>query len=136
MKADQFIKEVMNRASLPSRQQAIEATHATLSVLGERLFGGERKDLAAQLPPELQIYLLETQVSRSFGLEEFFERISEEEGTGVEEASAHARAVIDQRRGGNEFTREKEGQPSGWWERSKVLTAHRAGIHCPEVAEM
>ncbi len=94
MKADQFIKEVMNRASLSTRQQAIEATHATLAVLGERLFGGERDDLAAQLPPELQPYLLESRVSRSFDVEEFFERISEEEGIGVDAASEHARAVI------------------------------------------
>ena len=94
MKADLFIKEVMNRGNLASRQEAIEATHATLSVLGERLFGGERQDLAAQLPSELQPYLLESKESRSFDVEEFFERIGEEEGIGVDAASEHARAVI------------------------------------------
>jgi uncharacterized protein (DUF2267 family) len=94
MKADQFIKEVMNRAGLSTRQQAIDATHATLAVLGERLFGGEKEDLAAQLPPELQVYLLEADVSRRFDLEEFFERIGEEEGVGVDEASKHAKAVV------------------------------------------
>ncbi len=94
MKTDQFIKEVMNRGDFSSRQQAIDATHATLAVLGERLFGGEREDLAAQLPAELQVYLLEADESRSFDLEEFFERIGEEEGVGIDEASKHAQAVV------------------------------------------
>ncbi len=94
MKADEFIKQVMDRAGIPSRDQAINATHATLSVLGERLFGGERNDLAAQLPQELQPYLLESGISRKFDVEEFFERIGEEEGIGADQAAKHARAVI------------------------------------------
>ena len=94
MKADQFIKEVMSRGSFSSRQEAIDATHATLAVLGERLFGGERKDLAAQLPSELRNYLLEANTSENFDLEEFIERIGEEEGVGVDAASEHARVVF------------------------------------------
>jgi uncharacterized protein (DUF2267 family) len=95
MKADQFIKEVKERAGLASREDAIEATQATLSILGERLFGGERDDLAAQLPPELQPFLLLAKENQKFDLDEFFLRISEEEECAVEEAAEHARAVID-----------------------------------------
>jgi uncharacterized protein (DUF2267 family) len=95
MKADQFIKEVKERAGLASREEAIEATQATLSILGERLFGGERDDLAAQLPPELQPFLLLAKESHKFDVDEFFVRISEEEECAVDEAAEHARAVIE-----------------------------------------
>jgi uncharacterized protein (DUF2267 family) len=95
MKADEFIKQVKERAGLSSREEAIEATHATLSVLGERLYGGERDDLAAQLPIELQGFLLEAQGSNKFDVDEFFVRVSEEEECEVEEAVEHAQAVID-----------------------------------------
>lgn len=94
MKADEFIKQVKEVAGLDNRDEAIQATHATLTVLGERLFGGERDHLAAQLPPELQIYLLEADKSEKFDIEEFFGRISEEEGCDLDEAADHARAVI------------------------------------------
>ncbi|MBE0599165.1 MAG: DUF2267 domain-containing protein [Desulfuromonadales bacterium] len=94
MKADEFIKQVKERAHLDSRDQALEATRATLCVLGERLFGGERNDLAAQLPPELQPFLLEPMESESFDLKEFFERVGEEEGIGTAQAQQHATAVI------------------------------------------
>lgn len=94
MKADEFIKHVKERGHIDSREEAREATRATLCVLGERLFGGERDDLAAQLPPELQPFLLEPVESESFGLEEFFERVGEEEGIGIDQAQEHARAVI------------------------------------------
>jgi uncharacterized protein (DUF2267 family) len=95
MKADEFIKQVRQRASLASREEAIQATHATLAVLGERLFGGERDHLAAQLPAELREYLMQSSASDKFGINEFFERVSEEEGCDVEEAIDHSRAVID-----------------------------------------
>lgn len=95
MKADEFIKEVKERAGLSSREEAIEATHATLSVLGERLFGGERDHLAAQLPSELQSFLMEAEGSSKFDVDEFFVRISEEENCAVDEAVEHAQAVIN-----------------------------------------
>ena len=95
MKTDEFIKQVKERAGLGSREEAIEATHATLSVLGERLYGGERDDLAAQLPPELQSFLMEAQESNKFDVDEFFVRVSEEENCAVDEAVEHAQAVID-----------------------------------------
>ncbi|MBW3601428.1 MAG: DUF2267 domain-containing protein [Actinobacteria bacterium] len=50
MKFDQFVKEVPTRAGLDSTDHAEKAARATLSVLGERLAGGEPGDLASQLP--------------------------------------------------------------------------------------
>jgi uncharacterized protein (DUF2267 family) len=37
-------------ARIPTADRAETAVHATLKVFGERLAGGETKDLAAQLP--------------------------------------------------------------------------------------
>ncbi len=93
MKADQFLKEVKNRGQFSSKDQAMQATRATLAVLGERLFGGEPKNLAAQLPQEFRSFL-ESGSSESFDIDEFFERVSSKEGTDVSEASEHAKAVI------------------------------------------
>lgn len=94
MKADEFLKQVQSRAHLSSRDQAMEATRATLAVLGQRLFGGEAKDLSAQLPREIGSWLSEEEGSESFGMNEFFRRVSEREGTDIAAASEHAKAVI------------------------------------------
>lgn len=91
----QFIKQVQNRASLDSKDAAMKATRATLEVLGQRLFGGEPKDLAAQLPRELASCLRQGPKNEAFDLSEFYERIGRKEGVEIGEASAHARAVID-----------------------------------------
>lgn len=53
MKYDEFMGMVQNRARLASTGEAVRATRATLQTLGQRLFGGEAKDLAAQLPQEV-----------------------------------------------------------------------------------
>ncbi len=92
MKYDEFIGQVRSRAGLQNREEAVLAAQATLTVLGRRLFGGEAENLAAQLPHELQDCLQQEQ-SEKFDLDEFFERISEEEGVGLDEAVEHARAV-------------------------------------------
>jgi uncharacterized protein (DUF2267 family) len=94
MKTDKFLKEVQSRGNFDSKDEAMQATQATLAVLGQRLFGGEPKNLAAQLPEELRTFLQEAESSESFDLEEFFERISAKEGKDLSEASAHAKAVI------------------------------------------
>src|SRR5947209_11217991 len=57
MKYDEFISQVQHRAKLNSREDAVRASSATLETLGERLAGGEAKDLASQLPQELALYL-------------------------------------------------------------------------------
>jgi uncharacterized protein (DUF2267 family) len=58
MKHDEFIGRVQHYARLASRGDAERATRATLETLGERLAGGEPKDLASQLPPEIGAHLL------------------------------------------------------------------------------
>ncbi len=93
MKADQFLKEVQSRGHFSSKDQAMQATQATLAVLGQRLFGGEPKNLAAQLPREFRSFLA-SETRESFDVDEFIQRVGRKEGTDTAEASEHAKAVI------------------------------------------
>jgi uncharacterized protein (DUF2267 family) len=52
MNRGELIHEVERQGEFPDAAAAEDAVIATLSVLGERLKGGEAKDLAAQLPAE------------------------------------------------------------------------------------
>jgi len=96
MKYDEFISQVQHRAKLNSREDAVRASSATLETLGERLAGGEAKDLASQLPQELALYLERTHtgIQQSFSLDEFFWRVSQREGVDLTESTYHARVVI------------------------------------------
>lgn len=94
MKYDEFMGLVQNRARLASTGEAVRATRATLETLGQRLFGGEAKDLAAQLPQEVGIFLTEAGPIESFGLTEFYERVAKKEDVDYPVAVHHALAVI------------------------------------------
>ncbi len=96
MKYDEFISQVQRRADLASREEAERATRATMETLGERLAGGEAKDLAAQLPPEIAQYLEQayTGIREKFSLDEFFWRVSQREGVDLTESTFHARVVV------------------------------------------
>ena len=97
MKYDEFIKEVQNRGHMESREEAENATKATLETLAERLVGGEPKDLASQLPAEIAEYLgyEGEQDPNPFSLDEFFERVNEKDPS-VDKPRAvyYARVVI------------------------------------------
>lgn len=96
MKTDEFIAKVQRRANLDSQEQAMLAIGATLATLAERLAGGEAKDLASQLPPEIGVFLLQPYagIGDPFGLEEFFRLVSERAGIDLQDASLQARVVI------------------------------------------
>ena len=94
MKYDEFVGQVQHRARLADGGQAMRAIHATLATLHERLFGGESKDLAAQLPVEIGAYLRQPAFSIKFGVQEFFERVALREGVSVSKATFHASAVM------------------------------------------
>lgn len=96
MQHDEFIGQVQARARLSSRGDAERATRATLETLGERLAGGEPKDIGTQLPRELGRYLMtpEAETARRMSLDQFFERVSEREGVDLPIAVHHARAVV------------------------------------------
>lgn len=95
MQADEFVSAVKQSTGLPDDESALRAVRATLTVLGERLVGGETKDLAAQLPAGLEEYLPDEGAGERFDLAAFYERVAAQEGDGVTTAQArqHARAT-------------------------------------------
>ena len=94
MKYDQFMGMVQSKAKLASTEEAIKVTKATLQTLGERLYGGEPKDLASQLPKEIGAFI-QGDKTEKFGLDEFFRRVSEREGSELPDAIYHSRVVIE-----------------------------------------
>ena len=98
MTHDQFIGQVQNRGHLEGRAEAERATRATLETLAERLAGGEASNLAAQLPREIGEYLRSApeggQQFERLELDQFYQRVSEREGSELPDAVHHAKAVM------------------------------------------
>ncbi len=95
MQYDQFVGQVQHRARLANSGEAVAAIRATLETLGEHLFGGEADNVAAQLPHEIGIYMLQAVPTEGFTLDEFFRRVSSREGVDLPVAIYHARVVIE-----------------------------------------
>ena len=98
MKFEEFVKEVMERADLTERAEAQDATRAVLETLSEHLTEGEALNFAAQLPPELVVYMQQPLVggmADSFTLSQFFARVGAREGVNLLRASEHTRAVAE-----------------------------------------
>jgi uncharacterized protein (DUF2267 family) len=95
MQEHEFVAAVKESLDLPDNHTAERAVRATLGVLGQRLEGGESKDLAAQLPGSLKEMLPNDGPGERFDVDTFYERIAAEEGDGVTVAQArqHARAI-------------------------------------------
>ena len=94
MQYDEFIGQVQHRARLASSGEAVHAVHAVLQTLGERLYGEEAENLAAQLPAEIGFYLKQAEKREPLAVREFFERIAGREGADYPDAVYHARAVM------------------------------------------
>lgn len=95
MQYQDFIGQVQSRARLPSEQDAVRATRATLETLGERLVGGQADNAAAQLPPEIGRFLTDSDHGQEFSSDEFLHRVSDREDLELPNAVFHARAVLD-----------------------------------------
>jgi uncharacterized protein (DUF2267 family) len=84
-----------NRSVSDTRRAAENAITATLETLNERISGGEARDLAAQLPQEIQPALRpKAEEAEGFLLEEFHRRVAEREGVDIETARIDASAVM------------------------------------------
>ncbi|HEX2132205.1 MAG TPA: DUF2267 domain-containing protein [Actinophytocola sp.] len=96
MKEHEIVAAVRTTAGLEDNEHATAAAKATLAVLGERLAGEEPRNLAGQLPPAIAEALPETGGRGTFGVEEFYRRVADEEGRGCtpDGAREHARAVV------------------------------------------
>ena len=95
MQYNEFIEKVQQKAKLTTEEDALKATKATLQTLSERLFGNEAEHAASQLPEELGNYLKNSNKGEKFSLDEFFERVSEKEGSDVTEAALHSQVVCN-----------------------------------------
>jgi uncharacterized protein (DUF2267 family) len=118
MEYDRFIGHVQHRARLGTFEEAVKATRAALETLGRRLAGGAPGNLAAQLPTEIGRYLTEQEgTQESFSLDEFFERVANEEGVDLPKAVYHARVVIEVLReavGDNTVNKARDQLPDEW----------------------
>ncbi len=98
MRHDEFLVAVERHGGPSDREHAEQATRTVLADLGKRLAGHEPRDLASQLPPELQDALLEHdgEQETSDDVDDFLRRVAEHEGRGCspEEARQHAQAVF------------------------------------------
>jgi uncharacterized protein (DUF2267 family) len=94
---EEFVERVRHRAGLNSYAQAETATRSTIAMLGKYLTGGgERLDVASQLPQGLDEHLRRQppKGSNISSFDDFLQRLGESEGVSYEEAEAHARAVM------------------------------------------
>jgi uncharacterized protein (DUF2267 family) len=95
VKTHEFLAKVRDRGNYDDQREAERVTHAVLSLLGQRLAGGEHEHLAAQLPQELKKPLLDSpRDGAGFGVEEFLARTAEKLGTTPEVATWDASAVL------------------------------------------
>ena len=94
MRYDEFLAKVRERGEYADRSEADRTTRAVLGLLGQRLVDGERKDLAAQLPGELQDAVLTALPQEAFGVEEFLRRVAQELSATEETARWDASAVL------------------------------------------
>jgi uncharacterized protein (DUF2267 family) len=91
----QFRNMVRDRAGIAAPAEAEGAICATLKTLAERILRDKAELLADRVPPEFAECLREEQYGRQFGINEFYKRVADREGTSPEVAAEHARAVID-----------------------------------------
>ena len=94
MKYNEMVNEVKTRINIDSDEAAERAISATLSTLGERITAGEAEHLSAQLPFEAGRHLTEQETKKDFGIDQFYETISQRESIGFPMAKEHARAVM------------------------------------------
>lgn len=94
MQLHDFLGRVQQRANIQSQDEALSVIRTTFETLSERLQGGEPLDLAAQLPSMLQEFVNVGEGER-FGVDEFIQRIAEQEGISEEQAREQASAVLE-----------------------------------------
>ncbi|MEF8807164.1 DUF2267 domain-containing protein [Natronomonas sp.] len=95
MEYSEFTGEVQHRLELGTQGEAVRATRAVLSAIGERLQEGEATDLAAPLPMEIDYYLLDADHGQRFDYDEFVSRVADRAEVDEGDAAFYAQAIID-----------------------------------------
>src|SRR5690625_7208950 len=116
MRYDEFVAEVRDRGQYLDQDQAERAVKAVLTVLGERLVGGEPKDLAGQLPGDLSEFLLKrADQEESYGVDGFIDRVAEELSGATAETARQDATRSEERRVGR--ARRARGWAGRWTRR-------------------
>ena len=77
-----------------SSNAAERAAQAVLQTLAERLPPGEVRHVLEELPAQLKPWVYAEPHGRAFDIDEFLDRVAKREGTDIETAFRHARAVF------------------------------------------
>jgi uncharacterized protein (DUF2267 family) len=94
MTYEEFISRVAESVGV-SEDEAVKLTRAVLKTLAERITGGEARDLAEQLPVQLQTPLLPArEEAEGFSIEEFIRRTEERAGVDWNTAEIAVDAVL------------------------------------------
>lgn len=94
MRYQEFLNRVAELAEIDPAE-ADGTTRAVLATLADHLTGGQARQLAQQLPEELQAPLLKFEErAAKFSLDGFYWRVGEREGVGLEAARRRTIAVF------------------------------------------
>ncbi|THE66506.1 DUF2267 domain-containing protein [Salinadaptatus halalkaliphilus] len=94
MNYKEFVGQVQHRLEYAEFGQAVRATRAVLTTLGERLQEGEATDIASPLPMEIDRYLTEAEHGQRFDYQEFLDRVAEREGVDRSDANYHSQQLL------------------------------------------
>ena len=94
MEYEEIIEAIGREAADLPPDVAERAAQAVLQTLAERLPRGEARRILAELPAELKPWVYTETDAEGFGIDEFLERVAKREGTDIETALRHARAVF------------------------------------------
>lgn len=95
MKYDDFVNQAHTILEMPDRARTIRTIRAVLTTLGERLHPDEAKDLASNLPMEIDRFLIEADSGQRFNYREFVERVSDREKSDGADAAYHAQQLVE-----------------------------------------
>lgn len=89
-----FTGEVQHRLELGTQGEAVRATRAVLSTLGERIQEGEATDLASPLPREIDYYVVSVDHGQRFDHDEFVSRVAERAEVDEADAAFYGQALV------------------------------------------
>ena len=102
MQYDEFIQRVQIEGGIDRKEEALRATEAVLSTLGECLYRTEESQLAAQLPHGIREFLPSRQAPETskasiqrISLEDFYDRVGARTETRHAQAAKLAHTVVE-----------------------------------------
>jgi uncharacterized protein (DUF2267 family) len=89
------LSDKFNIAHTFSRQEKLSRQSGRLEIMVERLTSGAARDLAAQLPREIGVYLASQKPTERFEVDEFFQTRQRARKSRSPASVFHARAVVE-----------------------------------------